>query len=186
MPLSILHCRAHIVPPMVWIPQQLVGTPVGYNVTLECFIEAYPISLNYWSKDDSDMIHDSNKYKWVSICIFYPSVLPASFLYGVTRCQFLIWFQIQFEFVYSLRAFWIIQMCVMFSCLRLFSISFSNACSGNHKNPCHMQNGNRYKSAVVQVNNASNHQQRSEARLRNVIQHLLPIFSVLSLFCFVI
>lgn len=55
------------VPPMVWIPQQLVGTPVGYNVTLECFIEAYPISLNYWSKDDepADMIHDSNKYKWV-------------------------------------------------------------------------------------------------------------------------
>lgn len=52
-----------LVPPMVWIPQQLVGTPVGYNVTLECFIEAYPISLNYWSKDDSDMIHDSNKYK---------------------------------------------------------------------------------------------------------------------------
>lgn len=53
------------VPPMVWIPQQLVGTPVGYNVTLECFIEAYPISLNYWSKDDepADMIHDSNKYK---------------------------------------------------------------------------------------------------------------------------
>lgn len=54
---------AMAVPPMVWIPQQLVGTPVGYNVTLECFIEAYPISLNYWSKDDSDMIHDSNKYK---------------------------------------------------------------------------------------------------------------------------
>ncbi|XP_055296835.1 lachesin-like [Sitodiplosis mosellana] len=50
-------------PPMVWIPQQLVGTPVGYNITLECFIEAYPISLNYWSKDDGDMIHDSNKYK---------------------------------------------------------------------------------------------------------------------------
>lgn len=86
------------VPPMVWIPQvgfssetyicynffnqnntkqiphlhlqQLVGTPIGYNVTLECFIEAYPISLNYWSKDDSDMIHDSNKYKWV--CIHFP------------------------------------------------------------------------------------------------------------------
>lgn len=29
--------------------QQLVGTPVGYNVTLECFIESFPISLNYWS-----------------------------------------------------------------------------------------------------------------------------------------
>lgn len=48
---------------MVWIPQQLVGAPIGYNVTLECHIEAYPISLNYWSKDDDDMIHDSNKYK---------------------------------------------------------------------------------------------------------------------------
>lgn len=55
----------HTVPPMVWIPQQLVGAPVGYNVTLECFIEAYPISLNYWSKDDNDMIHDSSKYKLV-------------------------------------------------------------------------------------------------------------------------
>lgn len=58
-----LHPTHFIVPPMVWIPQQLVGTPVGYNVTLECFIEAYPISLNYWSKDDGDMIHDSNKFK---------------------------------------------------------------------------------------------------------------------------
>lgn len=64
-PTMIFFVRWLAVPPMVWIPQQLVGTPVGYNVTLECFIEAYPISLNYWSKDDSDMIHDSNKYKWV-------------------------------------------------------------------------------------------------------------------------
>lgn len=50
-----------------------------------------------------------------------------------------------------------------------------------------MQNGNRHKSAVVQVNNASNHQQRSEARLWNVILHLLPTFSVFSFyFCFFI
>lgn len=48
---------------MVWIPQQLVGAPLGYNITLECHIEAYPVSLNYWSKDDEDMIHDSLKYK---------------------------------------------------------------------------------------------------------------------------
>lgn len=50
-----------------------------------------------------------------------------------------------------------------------------------------MQNGNRHKSAVVQVNNASNHQQRSEARLRNVILHLVPTFSVFYFyFCFFI
>lgn len=52
-----------LVPPMVWIPHQLVGIPLGYNVTLECFIEAHPISLNYWSKEDNEMIHDSIKYK---------------------------------------------------------------------------------------------------------------------------
>lgn len=48
---------------MVWIPHQLVGIPMSYNITLECFIEAHPISLNYWSKEDNDMIHDSAKYK---------------------------------------------------------------------------------------------------------------------------
>lgn len=62
---QILSCYlVSIVPPMVWIPHQLVGIPIGYNVSLECFIEAHPISLNYWSKEDNEMIHDSAKYKW--------------------------------------------------------------------------------------------------------------------------
>lgn len=62
---QILLCYlVSIVPPMVWIPHQLVGIPIGYNVSLECFIEAHPISLNYWSKEDNEMIHDSAKYKW--------------------------------------------------------------------------------------------------------------------------
>lgn len=48
---------------MVSIAHQLVGIPVSYNVTLECNIEAHPISLNYWSKENDQMIHDSPKYK---------------------------------------------------------------------------------------------------------------------------
>ncbi|KAI5640530.1 immunoglobulin i-set domain-containing protein [Phthorimaea operculella] len=49
-------------PPMLWIPHQLVGAPLYYNVTLECFTEAHPTSLNYWTRDDGHMIHESAKY----------------------------------------------------------------------------------------------------------------------------
>ncbi|XP_014356151.1 lachesin [Papilio machaon] len=49
-------------PPMLWIPHQLVGAPLYYNVTLECFTEAHPTSLNYWTRDDGHMIHESPKY----------------------------------------------------------------------------------------------------------------------------
>lgn len=55
------------VPPMLWIPHQLVGVPLGYNVTLECYTEAHPTSLHYWTRDSGQMLHDSSKYKAVSI-----------------------------------------------------------------------------------------------------------------------
>ncbi|XP_076222593.1 lachesin [Nomia melanderi] len=48
-------------PPQLWIPHQLVGTPLGYAVTLECHIEAHPISLNYWTREDGVMIRETNK-----------------------------------------------------------------------------------------------------------------------------
>ncbi|XP_053958518.1 lachesin [Anastrepha ludens] len=49
--------------PMVWIPHQLVGIPMYFNVTLECFIEANPTSLNYWTRENDQMITESSKYK---------------------------------------------------------------------------------------------------------------------------
>ena len=53
---------------MLSIPHQLVGAPLGYSVTLECYTEAHPTSLNYWTKGDiSDMIHDNAKYKATTI-----------------------------------------------------------------------------------------------------------------------
>nr|KAF7409037.1 hypothetical protein H0235_013889 [Vespula pensylvanica] len=55
-----------VVPPMLSIPHQLVGAPLGYSVKLECYTEAHPTSLNYWTREDKHMIHDSNKYKVVS------------------------------------------------------------------------------------------------------------------------
>ncbi|EFN74723.1 Lachesin [Camponotus floridanus] len=51
---------------MLWIPHQLVGAPLGYAVTLECYTEAHPTSLNYWAREDGLMIHESSKYKATS------------------------------------------------------------------------------------------------------------------------
>lgn len=48
---------------MLWIPHQLVGAPVGRPVSLECFTEAHPSSLNYWTREDGQMIHDTRKYR---------------------------------------------------------------------------------------------------------------------------
>uniref|UniRef100_A0A1I8PLK1 Ig-like domain-containing protein n=1 Tax=Stomoxys calcitrans TaxID=35570 RepID=A0A1I8PLK1_STOCA len=53
--------------PMVWIPHQLVGIPMYFNITLECFIEANPTSLNYWTRENDQMITDSQKYKTETI-----------------------------------------------------------------------------------------------------------------------
>lgn len=48
---------------MIWIQHQLIGVPLTYNVTLECLVEAYPTSLNYWAKENEEMIHENHKYK---------------------------------------------------------------------------------------------------------------------------
>ncbi|XP_078036509.1 lachesin [Augochlora pura] len=52
--------------PMLSIPHQLVGAPLGYAVTLECFTEAHPISLNYWTREDGVMIQNAPKYKVIT------------------------------------------------------------------------------------------------------------------------
>uniref|UniRef100_T1JE33 Ig-like domain-containing protein n=1 Tax=Strigamia maritima TaxID=126957 RepID=T1JE33_STRMM len=49
--------------PMLWIPHQLVGTPRSYETTLECHTEAFPRSINYWMREDGDMIFSNEKYE---------------------------------------------------------------------------------------------------------------------------
>ena len=48
---------------MIWVPAQLVGAYHGDTVTLTCFVEAHPASLNYWEKDGV-MIHANNHYEY--------------------------------------------------------------------------------------------------------------------------
>lgn len=40
-----------LVHPVIQVPNQLVGAPLGTDVTIECYVESSPKSINYWVKD---------------------------------------------------------------------------------------------------------------------------------------
>ncbi|KAG5683421.1 hypothetical protein PVAND_012704 [Polypedilum vanderplanki] len=48
--------------PVIHVPNQLVGAPLGTDVQIECHVEASPRSINYWIKDSGEMIVSSTKY----------------------------------------------------------------------------------------------------------------------------
>ncbi|XP_072157671.1 lachesin isoform X3 [Bemisia tabaci] len=52
-------------PPQIQVPNQLVGAPEGTDVTLECYVEAHPKSINYWLRENSKDVPvvPSEKYK---------------------------------------------------------------------------------------------------------------------------
>ncbi|XP_068087149.1 neurotrimin-like [Anabrus simplex] len=50
-------------PPMIWIQNQLVGAHEGQQMTLECHSEAYPKSINYWTRDKGEIIAQGGKYE---------------------------------------------------------------------------------------------------------------------------
>ncbi|XP_012136048.1 neurotrimin isoform X2 [Megachile rotundata] len=43
-------------PPMIWVQNQLVGAREGQRLTLECHSEAYPKSINYWTRDKDEIV----------------------------------------------------------------------------------------------------------------------------------
>ncbi|CAG7733809.1 unnamed protein product [Allacma fusca] len=52
-------------PPMISIQNQLVGATEGSDVVLECHSEAYPKSINYWTRDTGETIVSGEKYEAV-------------------------------------------------------------------------------------------------------------------------
>ncbi|CAG9790808.1 unnamed protein product [Diatraea saccharalis] len=50
------------VAPSVIVPNQLLGAPLGTDVVLECTVEAYPNTINYWVKNRGEMLLDGPKY----------------------------------------------------------------------------------------------------------------------------
>ncbi|RZF43460.1 hypothetical protein LSTR_LSTR001721 [Laodelphax striatellus] len=49
--------------PMMTIQNQLIGAQEGHSVTLECNSEAFPKSINYWTKASGEIITKSSKYE---------------------------------------------------------------------------------------------------------------------------
>lgn len=49
--------------PLIQVPNQLVGAPVGTDVTIQCIVEACPKAINYWTKEKGEMIINSDKYQ---------------------------------------------------------------------------------------------------------------------------
>lgn len=40
-----------LVHPLIQVPNQLVGTPLGTDVPLVCNVEASPKAINYWTRE---------------------------------------------------------------------------------------------------------------------------------------
>lgn len=55
----MLHVHFH---PLVQVPNQLVGAPTGTDVTLQCHVEASPKAINYWTRENGEMIITNEKY----------------------------------------------------------------------------------------------------------------------------
>ncbi|KAG8201009.1 hypothetical protein JTE90_021471 [Oedothorax gibbosus] len=49
-------------PPMIWIPNQLVGAPVGTDVSLICNLESFPRSVTYWNREGGTIVLTNEKY----------------------------------------------------------------------------------------------------------------------------
>ncbi|XP_066587576.1 lachesin-like [Prorops nasuta] len=56
-------------PPVIRVPNQLVGAPLGTDVSLECFVAAYPKAINYWVTDKGAMIISSIRHSVQTVSI---------------------------------------------------------------------------------------------------------------------
>ncbi|KAJ4431797.1 hypothetical protein ANN_20402 [Periplaneta americana] len=51
------------VAPVVKVPNQLLGAPLGTDVQLECYVEAFPNTINYWVKNRGEMLLDGRTHR---------------------------------------------------------------------------------------------------------------------------
>ncbi|KAH1011613.1 hypothetical protein HUJ04_000944 [Dendroctonus ponderosae] len=48
--------------PVIKVPSQLLGTPSNTDVQLECYVEAFPNTINYWTRHMGEMLLNGSKY----------------------------------------------------------------------------------------------------------------------------
>lgn len=51
------------VPPMIRIPNQMIGASIGSKAILDCYIEAFPPSVTYWERSDGRILETGEKYQ---------------------------------------------------------------------------------------------------------------------------
>lgn len=51
-----LHIVLFSVAPVIKVPNQLLGAPLNTDVQLECYVEAFPNTINYWVKNRGEML----------------------------------------------------------------------------------------------------------------------------------
>lgn len=86
----LFHSAVH---PVIQVPNQLVGAPLGTDVSIECLVEASPKSINYWVKD-------TGKTSTTNLTMAFPQF----FLFYRTRSIFMDQF-VLLLFFYPLRCF---------------------------------------------------------------------------------
>ena len=47
---------------MIWIPNQLVGAPIGSNVTLECHTDSSPKAIAYWIFNNNMVLNSATHW----------------------------------------------------------------------------------------------------------------------------
>jgi len=60
------------VHPVISSPSQLVGAPKGTEVKLECNVEAFPKSINYWVRESGK--YSFNDFNSVDMYYYYFSI----------------------------------------------------------------------------------------------------------------
>lgn len=64
---------------MISIQNQLVGAQKGQRITLECNSEAFPQSINYWTKGNNEIIKNGTSNIYISLDIFLLFILFSYF-----------------------------------------------------------------------------------------------------------
>ncbi|XP_066909411.1 lachesin [Halyomorpha halys] len=49
--------------PVIRVPNQLLGAPLGTDVAFKCYVEAFPNTINYWIKNGGEMLLDGPKHE---------------------------------------------------------------------------------------------------------------------------
>jgi len=53
--------------PIIQVHNQLIGAPLGSNITLDCLVEASPKPIYYWARDTGEYLMPSDKYRMEEI-----------------------------------------------------------------------------------------------------------------------